>query len=192
MAYNLRTGMIGNSNLSVDVNMSDLDASNITSGTFDVARIPTLAKSKISTASTWAEGDIPLLDATKIATGILHTDRIPSFDASKIATGILHLDRIPALTTSKIPDLPATKITSGTFDATLIPNLDAAKITTGTLHNDHIPHMNADKISAGTFATARIPALPYLTTETLTMVAFKNVVSVSTDFADFQSRVNAL
>ena len=174
MAYNLRTGMIGNSNLSVDVNMSDLDASNITSGTFDVARIPTLAKSKISTASTWAEGDIPLLDATKIA------------------TGILHLDRIPALTTSKIPDLPATKITSGTFDATLIPNLDAAKITTGTLHNDHIPHMNADKISAGTFATARIPALPYLTAETLTMVAFKNVVSVSTDFADFQSRVNAL
>ena len=148
MAYNLRTGMIGNSNLSVDVHLDDLDASNITSGTFAVARIPTLAKSKISTASTWAEGDIPLLDATKIATGTLHADRIPSLDTSKINTGILHTDRIP--------------------------------------------DMNADKITTGTFATARIPALPYLTTETLTMVAFKNVVSASSDFADFQSRVNAL
>lgn len=64
------------------------DAADITTGTFDTARIPAL-------------------DASKITTGTFSTTRIPSLDASKITTG--------TFTTTQIPSLAASKITSGTF-----------------------------------------------------------------------------
>ena len=174
MSYNLRTGLMGSSEVDINVNLQNLSADNITSGVFHQDRIPTLAKTKISGTGTWAESDIPSLNASKIATGVLHANRIPSLDETKVG------------------DLPATKITSGTFDATLIPDLDATKITTGLIADARIPHMNASKISGGTFATARIPALPYLSAETLTLSDLKSVVAASSDFADFQSKVSVL
>ena len=192
MSYNLRTGLMGSSEVDINVNLQNLSADNITSGVFHQDRIPTLAKTKISGTGTWVESDIPSLDATKIATGTLATDRIPSLDASKIGTGTLHADRIPTLDEGKIGELPASKITSGTFNTTLIPDLNASKITTGTIDDARIPHLNTSKISAGTFAVARIPALPYLSAETITMTDFKTVVAASTDFADFKSRVSVL
>jgi len=57
---------------------------------------------------------IPLLNATKISSGFLSTDRIPELNASKITTGIL--------STSLIPDLDASKITSGKLINNVLPN----------------------------------------------------------------------
>ena len=192
MSFNLRTGLNGSSAFDINVNLQNLDAANITSGVFDQARIPVLAKSKISGTGTWAATDIPSLDAAKITTGVLGIDRIPSLDAAKITTGVLGIDRIPALDYTKIGPLPASKITSGQFSASLIPEVDASKITTGILADARIPHMNASKISVGTFAVGRIPALPYLSAETLSLLDLKTVVAASTDFADFQTRVSNL
>ena len=53
------------------------------------------------------------MDAGKITTGALGTDRIPNLDAGKITTGALGTDRIPSL--------------------------DAGKITTGTLNEARVP-----------------------------------------------------
>ena len=50
MAYNLRTGLIGSGDIDVNVSLSNLNAANITSGTFDLARIPTLGNSMMSAA----------------------------------------------------------------------------------------------------------------------------------------------
>lgn len=57
---------------------------------------------------------IPLLNATKISTGLLSSDRIPNLDASKI--------------------------TSGIFTYELIPELNASIITSGKLINDVFPN----------------------------------------------------
>lgn len=48
------------------------------------------------------ENDIPSLDASKISTGTLATDRIPELSASKITSGTLSSARIPGLDTSKV------------------------------------------------------------------------------------------
>ena len=106
-----------------------------------------------------ASGDIPSLDAAKIATGTFTASQIPSLDASKVTTGTFAQSLIPALGAAQIPNLDASKITTGTFTAGLIPNLDAAKITTGTLNVARIPDLDAAKTTTGTFAVARIPAL---------------------------------
>ena len=42
MAYNLRTGLIGSGDIDINVNLNNLDAANITTGVFDVNRIPNL------------------------------------------------------------------------------------------------------------------------------------------------------
>jgi hypothetical protein len=57
---------------------------------------------------------IPLLNATKISTGIFANERIPELNASKITSGFLSVDRVP--------------------------DLDASKITTGKLMNDVLPN----------------------------------------------------
>ncbi len=92
--------------------LTNINASNITTGIFDVARIPNL-------------------NASKITSGIFDTARIPDLAASKITSGIF--------TAARIPDLAASKITSGIFTAARIPNLDASKITTGTIDAARLP-----------------------------------------------------
>jgi cytoskeletal protein CcmA (bactofilin family) len=57
---------------------------------------------------------IPLLNATKISTGVLANERIPELNASKITSGFISVDRIP--------------------------EIDASKITTGKLINDVLPN----------------------------------------------------
>ena len=89
----------------------DLDASKITSGTFNVNRIPGL-------------------NANKIASGVFASTRIPNLNASRITSGTLSL--------SRIPDLPASQTTSGTFHVDRIPNLPGSKVT-GTVAFAQMP-----------------------------------------------------
>ena len=46
MAYNLRTGLMGSSDVDINVNLQNLNAANITSGVFSASVIPTLDKSR--------------------------------------------------------------------------------------------------------------------------------------------------
>jgi hypothetical protein len=57
---------------------------------------------------------IPLLNATKISTGLLSSDRIPNLDSSKITSGILSYELIP--------ELNASIITSGKLINDVFPN----------------------------------------------------------------------
>jgi hypothetical protein len=92
---------------------------------------------------------IPLLNATKITTGIFSNDRIPELNASKITSGILSADIVP--------DLDASKITSGVLWVDIVPELDASKITSGVLLEDIVPDLNASKITSGKLINNILP-----------------------------------
>jgi hypothetical protein len=139
-----------------------LDASVITTGTFDAARIPSLDASKI-TSGTLGTARIPDLDSAKITTGTLGSDRIPDLDVAKITSGVLPLARggvgadtqagaratIGAAASSHTHG--ASDIVSGTLDSARIPNLDATKTTSGTFDIARIPTISVAK--GGTGAT---------------------------------------
>jgi hypothetical protein len=140
-----------------------IDASQITTGTLDAARLPNLSASQI-TSGTFATALIPNLDAAKITTGIFNADRIPPIDisAAQITSGTINAARLPP------PDLSgatfaASQVTSGTFDVARIPtlNIDAAQLTSGILDSARIPVISIDggQIQTGTISAARIPAI---------------------------------
>jgi len=165
--------------LLTSADIPSLDASKITTGTFDAARIPSLDASKITTG-TFDAALIPNLDASKITSGTFDSALIPSLDASKITTGTFDAARIPNLDASKITSgrfalarLP-TSSTANRFLAVRtanadpvydalgsgdIPSLDASKITSGTFDAALIPSLDASKITTGIFDVARIPNL---------------------------------
>ena len=151
---------------------ADIDASLVTSGVLDLARIPNLPASRTTTGS-FATGRIPSLDANKITSGVFASGRIPSPTsiAASIITGLLDLTRIPSLPasqtttgsfhTGRIPNLDANKITTGVLDAGRVPSPSsiAASIITGVLDAARIPNIGAAKITSGTLGTGRIPSL---------------------------------
>ena len=96
MAYNLRTGLIGSGDIDVNVSLNNLDAANIDSGIFDVARIPNLSANKI-TSDILALDRIPTIDST----------RVPNLSANKITSDILALARIPTIDSTRVPSLSA-------------------------------------------------------------------------------------
>lgn len=127
-------GTYGNSTHSVEVSIDTygritgaqnipiaLDTSDITSGTFTDARIPSLATTKI-TSGTFDVARIPNLDTAKITTGTFDLARIPTLTNAKL----------PVIDIAKIPNLSAVKITSGTFSASRIPNLAGDGSATST------------------------------------------------------------
>jgi len=77
-------------------NLTNLDASKITAGTFSNARIPNLNASKIN-AGTFSDDQIPNLNASKITEGTFSDARIPNLNASKITSGTFNKARIPSV-----------------------------------------------------------------------------------------------
>ena len=98
-----------------------LDASKITSGSFNAARIPNLELSKITGLATALAGKVDT--STKINGKPLTAD--VSLSASDV--GARASNWTPAA--ADIPALDASKITSGSFNAARIPTLEQSKIT---------------------------------------------------------------
>ncbi len=80
--------------------IGSLAASAVTSGEFDVARIPNLEASKIN-AGTFDAARIPSLNASKINAGTFDAARIPNLNASKINAGTLDSARLPTVPIDK-------------------------------------------------------------------------------------------
>jgi hypothetical protein len=184
MAYNLRTGLTGSGDIDINVSLDNLDAANITSGTFADARISDLNAAKLTgtlsadriadesipkakigeTLVAWAETEIPTLPKTKILsganTGQWDTQDIPDLSADKIVSEQLHVDRIPDIPTSKLTGTVASSNLNLTSSD--IPELPKSKISsTGEWQTTDLPIIPKFKIStAETWALADIPNLP--------------------------------
>ena len=132
-------------------------AGDITSGTFDDARIPSLNASKI-TAGTFATGRIPSLATSKITSGTFANARISSGSVTQHEGDIDH-DALTNFVANEHIDWTADYSATDQIDAANIPSLAASIITSGTLSADRIPSLAASKITSGTFDAARIPNL---------------------------------
>ena len=130
------------------IHIPELNTNKITSGTFNLERIPDIPNNKIIG-----------LDASKITSGIFSSTQIPELNASKITTGLLNNNVIPLLDVSKIPNLNANIITSGTINSQFIPPLDGTKILTGIIDSNRLPNLDSTKITSGIFDINRIPNL---------------------------------
>ena len=97
-------------------NIPNLDTSKITSGVFNIDRIPEITS-----------GRVPSLDASKITTGVLDYELIPDLAASKITAS--------EFADARIPNLSASKITSGTFAIARIPQITTSKIGNSQVTN---------------------------------------------------------
>ncbi len=96
-----------------------INAGNLTTGTLDVNRVPSLDSAKITTG-TLDPLRIPNLDSAKITTGTLDPLRIPSLDASKITTGTLNNSRLSS--TVGRTDVAQTYTARPIFNASLTLN----------------------------------------------------------------------
>jgi hypothetical protein len=96
---NATAGAIGGCTISNGV--LNVSAANITSDTFDTARIPNLSAAKI-TSGTLDPVRIPNLSADKITAGTLDVGRIPNISAFKITSGTISTSRLDSsvITTS--------------------------------------------------------------------------------------------
>ncbi len=107
---------------------TNLYAAWVTSGTFDAARIPSLAAGKI-TSGTFDAARIPNLAAGKITSGTLGADRIPGLAASKITSGTFADARLPhtAATTNRLHYVTGVLTLNLASGATLLPPASATQ-----------------------------------------------------------------
>lgn len=127
--------------------LTNLNGSNISSGTVAEARIANLPATKI-TSGTFDAARIPNLDAGKITSGTLSADRIPSLSASKITDGTLSADR-----------LPASGVTAGSYG----PSGNQSPAHGGTFS---VPSITADAKGRVTSASTKTVTLPTYSTAT--------------------------
>ena len=127
--------------------LTNLNGSNITSGTVDEARIAALSAGKI-TSGTFDAARIPSLDAGKITSGTISADRIPPLNASKITDGTLSSDRLP---------------TSGVTAGSDGPSGNQSPSHGGTFR---VPSITADAKGRVTSASTKTVTLPTYATAT--------------------------
>jgi hypothetical protein len=111
--------------------LHNIDAAWVTTGTFDVARIPDLDASKI-TSGVFDVARIPGLDASKIISGTFDVARIPNLDASKITSGRFPLARLPTSATANRFLVVRTANADPVYDALVagdIPSITRSKIS---------------------------------------------------------------
>lgn len=175
-----------------------LDASKITSGVFDLARIPTIPQVTTNTnaiaslqstsqsvtslsdteIATLANGHVLVYESatSKWKNRLLLASDVPNLDAAKITTGSFHVDRIPAL--------DAAKITSGVLAVARIPTLPASSITSGVLGVARIPDLDASKITTGVLNLNRFPSIPNTLINGLGTMSTQNHTAVNIDGGD--------
>ena len=139
MSRTLSGLMSGDTDLTINVNLENITASNVVSGILDTARIPDLSSNKI-TSDTLGTARIPNLSASKITSGTLGTSRIPDISATKITSDTLGTDRIPNLSASKITSGNLTLGDGNTLEAgylklNTVP-VSSAGLTSGQVWND--------------------------------------------------------
>lgn len=144
------------------------DASLVNTGRFTAVQVPGLDAAKIVSGAV-ATDRVPNLNASTFTSGEFDPDRIPALDAAKIATGHVVADRIPGLdasefvsgtlNTNRVPGLAADRITAGQVSSNRIEDLDADKFVSGVFHPDRIPGVDGASIVSGTFDPDRIPDL---------------------------------
>ena len=163
------TDTLTNKSISGSTNtITNLNASNLSSGTVPSARLSLIAT------------DIPSLDASKITTGTIASARlsliatdIPSLDASKITTGTIASARL-SLTSSDLPTVPTTKggtglTTIGTANQYLKVNSGATGLEYGTVD---LTSLSASNLTSGT-----IPAARYSTSDVVTPTATQTLTN---------------
>jgi N-acetylneuraminic acid mutarotase len=148
--------------------VDSIDASKVTSGVLDLARIPQLPASQIALSGEFSENVIPSLDASKIVSGRLADARL-SLNAALKNPDLLTLSNdfankvitSNAAVSSQISGLSSqlSTLSTGAIDPSRIPNLDASKITTGILNAQRVPPLDAAQISSGVLDPARIPSI---------------------------------
>lgn len=74
--------------------LTNLNASNLSSGTIPLARLPGIPASQV-TSGTFADARIPNLNASKVTAGTFSADRIPNLPANRITSGTFADARIP-------------------------------------------------------------------------------------------------
>lgn len=124
------------------VDLSNLNADNLTSGTVPSARV------------SLSVSDIPNLDTAKITTGTFANARLSAGSVTQ------HVD-LTALSADNLTSgtVPSDRLSLGASD---IPNLDTAKITSGSFATARIPTLDGSKISGGTFGAVNGSALTSL------------------------------
>src|SRR6056300_1239763 len=145
--------------------LTALNATNISSGTLDNARLP----SAISVTSLTGDGSgLTALNATNISSGTLNNARLPSTitvttvnadvtgDVTGNVSGSISGGSV-AGEGSGLTALNATNISSGTLDNARLPS--AISVTSLTGDGSGLTALNADNISSGTIDSARLPTI---------------------------------
>ena len=123
MAYNLRTGLMGVSDMNINVSLQDLNTANIPTGSFAPSRIvgtgddPTLVSALIPTIGN-SKIDVGTINPDRLSTGFstIDPDLIPVITNDHLGVGSINPNRLGTLwgdlPTSLIPPIEAGMISS--------------------------------------------------------------------------------